>query len=223
MVVFGFIVYKKGGIPFLVNKVASVFSQTELNTEYTPYYKSRVSLFSENGLTEGGIVFIGDSLIDNNEWSEAFKVQVFNRGIGGDGTTGMTERLSQITESHPSKMFVMVGINDFATGMPRDKILGNYKRMIETIKKQSPETLLYIHSILPVNKDLSIFNIDNEDVNWINEKLQELAEKESINFVDLTILFVENQQLSKEYSYDGIHLNGKAYELWEDTLKKYVE
>jgi lysophospholipase L1-like esterase len=218
----GYLVHARGGIRYVEGKISSLFVTAKPQTGFDPYYKTRVSIFKQKGT--GSIVFLGDSLTDNNEWGEAFPdIKVFNRGIGSDTTVGVLNRLNQITDSKPSKVFLMIGINDFVRGSSKKNLLKNYTEIINRIKKDSPNTTVYIESILPINPKLTTVKVNNEDIISINKDLMDLAKTSGNKFIDLYSLFKDNtDQLDAKWTFDGIHLNGKAYTIWENELKKYL-
>lgn len=80
-----------------------------------------------------------------------------NRGVSGDTTFGVLERLDEVTEGHPSKIFLLIGINDISRNFPDGQILQNYKEIISRIQKESPKTKVYIETILPVNKSFNVY------------------------------------------------------------------
>jgi len=55
------------------------------------------------------VVMVGDSLTDGAEWGELFPgAGIANRGIDGDTTDGVLERMDAILALHPAKAFVMI-------------------------------------------------------------------------------------------------------------------
>ena len=91
--------------------------------------KSRVilfELFESLSRNSHSIVFLGNSLTQNFELSEFFpNHKIKNRGINGDVSAGILNRVKSITALHPSKIFIEMGINDLGTGVSNDRILKN--------------------------------------------------------------------------------------------------
>jgi lysophospholipase L1-like esterase len=227
LLLFGYIVMKIGGQTFIVNKISSVFSNNEENKkEFSNYHQDRVSLFQEKGMEVNSIVFVGDSLTDNNEWNESFAYQnIYNRAIGGDSTSALLDGLNTITKYKPEKIFLMIGINDFLLeNKAKEEVLSNYKKIISEIKKESPDTIVYVQSVLPVNTQMSMFkDFNNQDVIWLNDQLKKLAEEDSLQYIDLFSLFANSSnELDPKVTHDGVHLNGKSYKLWEETIQEFV-
>jgi lysophospholipase L1-like esterase len=149
--------------------------------------------------------------------------RIKNRGIGGDVTDGILERLDEVTESRPLKIFLMIGTNDLSEGRSVDYITENFKRIIERIRESTPATKIYIQSVLPVD-DAVHYTRRNSDIIAVNDRLKEIASLNGLEYIDLFSLFrLENNRLNPEYSYDGLHLNGKGYQVWKEAIRKYVE
>lgn len=196
-------------------------------TKYSPYYLHSKSMFESLPNTEGEIIFLGNSITDGCNWTELFQdLRVKNRGISGDVTEGILNRLDEVTESHPSKIFIMIGINDLARGMSKKEILDNYKIIVDRILKASPKTQIYIESLLPVNEKYGRFKdhySKADSIVSLNNNLENLAKEKGQTYVDLYSSFVDSEgKLKDKFTEDGLHLNGKAYQLWKSLVEKYV-
>jgi lysophospholipase L1-like esterase len=182
-------------------------------------------MFEQMPNSESEIIFIGDSLTDQGEWSELLgKADIRNRGISGDTTDGVLNRLDEITASQPQKLFLMIGANDlWNEKKPANKIAQNYRLILEQIQQQTPETQVFIQSLLPMNTiDYSI-KVNNSDIIAVNRHLQDLASEFSYTYIDLHQHFTNDQkQLDPVYTIDGVHLNGKGYLNWAKTVSPYV-
>ncbi|KKK38733.1 hypothetical protein WQ57_07025 [Mesobacillus campisalis] len=195
-------------------------------TVSSPYYAARNDVFSTTTGPAGGTILIGDSLTDMNEWEEAFPGKnIKNRGIYGDTTKGVLNRLEPVISQKPEKIFIMVGINDLEEGVKKDSLLKNYQSILSTLKNGLPDTEIYIQSLLPTHEELNAKSaIKNEEITEINEELKQLAQNQDAFYIDLYPKFEsEDGQLAKKYTVDGVHLNGEGYKVWEETIRKYVE
>ena len=101
--------------------------------------------------TEAEIVFAGDSLIAEGPWSELY-CPIKNRGIGGETTSGLLDRLDEVTESQPRKIFLLVGTNCLAADIPVAQVVRNYRKILERVRRESPQTRVFVISVLPVNQ-----------------------------------------------------------------------
>jgi lysophospholipase L1-like esterase len=119
----------------------------------------------------------------------------------------------------------MIGTNDIWNEQKTiTQIINNYRQILNIIKTQSPQTKVYIQSILPVNNINYSIKIDNNDLSLVNNNLKKLAEEFNYQYIDLFSNFIDDsKQLNTDYTYDGVHLNGKGYLLWGKLVKNYVE
>lgn len=221
---------KKGGIPYLFRKISSLL-MTEpylMPMDDIPYYVDKVSHFKNITNSDTQIIFLGDSITDYCEWSELFgNHKIKNRGISGDRTDGILNRLDEILQAQPQKIFIMVGINDLIQGREIGEIFNNYKSIVLKIKDQLPDTQLFIQSVLPINtlkaQEKLFLRFNNSKVREFNAKLQDLAKEFSLPYIDLLAVFADsNRELDARYTTDGVHLNGEAYLLWKKIIEKDV-
>lgn len=194
--------------------------------DFGPYYLHRTDHFKTMPNDKGEIIFLGDSITDGAEWGELTQnLLCKNRGISGDNTAGVYYRLDEVTESKPVKIFIMIGVNDLASGLTVENIMINYSKIIDVIKKQTPETAVFIQSVLPVNDSYPGFkNHTNktEQIIDLNTRLSKLAVEKECTYVDLFTPFALENKLKKELSEDGLHVNGRGYLLWYSIIKKWL-
>ena len=170
-----------------------------------------------NSLTEGG-----------GDWSKRLNTKnVRNRGIVGDEIMGIYDRLDQILPGKPQKIFLLTGANDVSHDMSTDSLVTLMDLLVNEIQTKSPETKLYLQSLLPINESFGRYKKLNGKTNQIpeiNAKLKELAKKRNITFIDLFPLFTEKNTniLREKITTDGLHINAEGYEIWEKELKKYL-
>jgi len=187
------------------------------------YYYHKKEHFEALPDTEGEIIFLGNSITDNCEWAELMgNPNIKNRGIGGDDTEGVLERLDEVCSSKPEKIFILIGTNDLAYGKSTDQVLQNTGMILDRIAESSPGTRVYVHSILPVD-DAVHYTRKNSDIRTINAELVKMVKKRGLVYIDLYTEFVDkNGILDKKYSLDGLHLNGEGYQLWKNIIQDHV-
>jgi len=197
----------------------------EWNRAVKAYYYHRKEHFETLPNTPKEIIFLGNSITDGAEWFELFDAnpRIRNRGIGGDDTDGVLERLNEVTSSQPAQIFIMIGTNDLAYGKSIDHIAGNHKKIIEQIRKDSPRTEIYMQSILPV-EDAIHTTRPNASMLELNRRLKAYCDEAGVTYIDLVPVFSDEKgKLNKKYSIDGLHLNGAGYLKWAEVIKKYIE
>lgn len=193
-----------------LNFLVSFFSQ--------PKHERWVSQFEVIGVQPGDTVFLGDSITEGGSWDELFpKSKVRNRGIGGDVTTGVLARLNQITDGQPAQIFLMIGTNDVFGGVSNAEIKDNINRIIETVHLASPQTDIFVQSILPRDKRYQ------DSIELLNSSL-ETAISGKATWVNLYPLFLDEAGTSIDnlLSNDELHLLGQGYLVWRDAIAHLV-
>jgi len=190
---------------------------------YSEYYIDKVTSFMVSDSGKGKIVFLGDSLTDICDWSELLNNNdIINRGISFDTTDGVLNRISEVTRLNPSKVFIMIGINDIGKGRSTKDIINNYKKILDYIKVNSKSTTIYVQSLLPINKDIFKTTTKDENIINLNKELVELCNSYGVKYINLYPLFVvDNNKLNPEYTVGGLHVNGKGYLVWKKAIAQY--
>ena len=203
---------------------ANLLAQPKVDTSYrSTYYEQKVTMFNQLPNTKREIIFLGDSITDIGAWDEIWgKKSVKNRGISGDNTFGVLARLTEVTSSKPSRIFIMIGVNDIAKNTPDEIIVSNYKKIIDNIRIASPSTKIIVQSILPTNNNFTEFkNHQNKTAHivFVNNALENLCKEYDLVYVDLHGAFLDDEnKLNKQYTNDGLHINGFGYMKWKEIL-----
>ncbi len=211
----GIFIYKTGGISNLFYKLKSKHVIAKM--------QHRQSQFSNAAICNNCIVFLGDSITEYGEWSELLpKYPILNRGIAGDGIEGVINRLDEIARHDPSMIFLMIGVNDLSFHKIQS-VINMYTKLLSSIQELMPQTKLIVQSILPVNNAIYHLGIENEAIDQVNAALREICDQSGLTYLDLGADF-KNQEnnLKSNYSNDGIHINGIAYNQWKEKLKPWL-
>ena len=190
-------------------------------------YRRRVSHFAHLDVCVGDIIMLGDSLINCCEWHELLgDCRVKNRGINGDTVEGVRQRVITIMNSHPDKVFIMVGINDVSHNIAPEVIAQAIIALVDYMHELSPVTRMYVHSLLPFDASYHYSTLAGKEavVTSINCVLQASASAHHYTYIELYNHFVEPSSgvLSAVYTTDGLHLTGCGYALWARLLKPYL-
>ena len=200
--------------------------------EFNPtYYEKKCAMFElENAnFSHGQIVFIGDSITDGcalDNYYYDLPLATYNRGIGGDNTSGVLNRLkTSLFDIKPSKVVMMIGINDINGCMSKEKILNNYEKILTQISNNLPTAKVFCMSILPINKTLENYTPINVEqstsiILQVNPEIEKLANRFNYTFVNLFPSFCNSNNLLKDnLTPDGIHLNNEGYIVYSNQLK----
>ncbi len=196
--------------------------------KYTDYYYQRKSLFAELPITSNDIVFFGNSLTNGGRWHEMFNnPNIKNRGIVGDIVQGLYDRADLILKGQPKKIFLLIGTNDISHHVGADSIARALDKLIARIKTESPNTELYMQSLLPYNNDFKRYkNLFGEEMTVLeaNVLYEQVARKHNVPWINLFPWFADREcKLRKELTNDGLHLKENGYKIWRDEVAKYVD
>ncbi len=189
----------------------------------------KAGLFKSFPDSKKDIVFLGNSITAGVDWNELLGLKnVRNRGISGDITFGVLQRLDEVIEGKPKKVFILIGINDISRNIPDSLIISNYHKMVNRIQAGSPKTKIYLQTLMPVNNTFTQFkNHYNKDVHiaTINAALKNIAAQYGLTLIDIHPHFMDGEgRLRKDFTEDGLHLNAAGYQHWARMLKngKYL-
>ncbi len=165
------------------------------------------------------VMFVGNSITNMHEWWEAFGSQqaIAGRGNSGGITSEILNNLESYIDGKPKKLFLMIGTNDISTGgsleKGRETVL-NIRATLERIQLESPETEIYMQSILPRKNQ-------NATLKYCNDLLAELCVELGVNYVDLTET-MKNIPSDNMWSNDGLHPQTKGYSAWTHFIEDKV-
>lgn len=211
----GLIIYMNGGERFIKAQWRAMTS----DKSFSEYYLTKTSVFEESPDAPVDKAFVGDSLTDYGAFGEYFPDdRVINRGVYDDTSELVLNRIDEVAGREPKEAYVMVGINDIIKGVKPETYEKNLSGIVEAFDPGITELTLF--SILPVNHDLVGNAVKDEEINSFNEIIRQVAEDQGAKFVDLHPHFLDDKgQLDKQYTVDGVHLNGKGYDVWLEQMK----
>lgn len=204
---------------------ASIYPAPRIYTNH--YYNRFLQFMDEPAITGKDIIMLGNSLTEGGkDWAQRLdNKNVRNRGISGDNVIGVYDRLHQILPGHPAKLFLLIGVNDISQDSTTNGIISNISMVVDRIRKESPDTKLYLQSLLPINESFGRWKkLEGKSamIPEINAGLEALAREKGATFVNIFPLFTakETNVLRPELTGDGLHLNEDGYKIWAKALKK---
>ena len=195
------------------------------------HYDSRMRSFQEQNAVYRNVVLLGDSITEGFEAPTYFPGRrVLNRGIGGDvignalpgdDHRGVLKRLDEsVFDLSPTDVFLMIGINDLGSGRTPDVMAAGYREILKQIKEQAPRVRVHVQSVLPTRDKYAKHNPAVLD---FNERLKKLAEEFEYEYLDIHGLMTdESGELKADYTADGLHLNGEAYQQWQAEIERVM-
>ena len=225
----------------------NIYPDFSLKIKYQDDYKrstffKRINVFKENPIGYNKVVFLGNSITNGlrRHFSKFKRSDVVNRGIDGDISLGILQRLDELIYYKPKAVFILIGLNDFfndLTKMPEvtpEFVTKNIVEAANKIQRGSPKTKIYLQTILPINtqqyqnklkKDTgnSYYWLESDFEININEQIlntnEFLRNNKIFQVIDLHPLFIDkNNIMNEKYSTDGVHLNKLGYQNWIDNI-----
>lgn len=141
-----------------------------------------------------------------------------------DGQTLNMTVLEALQLNSPyKKVYISFGINEI--GWPYSSTFtGSYDYFLNEIKKLLPDACIYIQGIVPVSQEIDDSGyIKNSDIDAYNLLLGELAEKNGVEFIDVSGIYSDaGGVLTSDISSDGIHLNRGGVEKYMEWLLSHT-
>ncbi|HBQ8024413.1 TPA: hypothetical protein L8S71_005114, partial [Klebsiella aerogenes] len=164
-------------------------------------------------------IMFGDSITKNGKWNNLIPGYLIgNRGISGDDTSGMLDRINDIERTGAKTVFIMAGTNDVTRKVPPEEIAKNIILMTNHMKQKNINVVIQ-STILSGDKRKR----KNTSINKINDLLKAFSGKSGTPFLDLNSILSPNGVLKMEYTSDGTHLNTSGYEVWSKILRAYID
>ncbi len=156
---------------------------------------------------EVDVAFIGDSLTDGYDLAKYYPQYVTsNRGIGGDTTFGLEERLQvSLYDLKPKVVVMLIGANNM------DSMFQNYESILQGLKENLPESKIVLLSLTAMGGEH--WGRKNQLAAYNNVTIKLLAQKYNFTFVDLysSLYDVSIGEVYEGYTIDGGHFTHEGY------------
>ena len=156
---------------------------------------------------EVDVAFIGDSLTDGYDLAKYYPQYVTaNRGIGGDTTFGLEERLQvSLYDLKPKVVVMLIGANNM------DSMFQNYESILQSLQENLPESKIVLLSLTAMGGEH--WGRKNQLAAYNNVSIKLLAQKYNFTFVDLysALYDVSIGEVYEGYTIDGGHFTHEGY------------
>ncbi|MBQ8765831.1 MAG: hypothetical protein IJZ16_03415 [Clostridia bacterium] len=218
-----------------MNKVSTMFRKNTDYSKLTEYSKemttkkSNYSLLNKKYALKNQTVLLGDSITDFFNWYELFYdfskssgQAVYNRGISGDTTDRLLQRLQEnVLNISPKNIVLLIGTNDIGRGLPLSMTINNVEQIIKSAKEACPDVNFILEAVYPVNENMRdrFEKRSNKKIQEMNKEYIKVCENYNCVWLDFTDkLKDKNGNLKEEYTYDGLHINAIAYEIVAESV-----
>ena len=187
------------------------------------YYETKVALYQQENEQfadyEVDVAFIGDSLTDGYDLNKYYPQYVTaNRGIGGDTTYGLEERLQvSLYDLKPKVVVMLIGANNM------DSMFDNYESILIGLKENLPESKIVLLSLTAMGGEH--WGRKNQLAAYNNVKIKLYARKYGFEFVDLysALYDVDIGEVREGYTVDGGHFTHEGYVVVTNQITPILE
>ena len=170
------------------------------------------------------VVFAGDSIIHGGPWQYWLPEHyVTNFAFPGHTTSDLANLVSEIAQSQPELLIVMIGTNDFGKyRFSEDVVIRNILENALNLRKFLPNIPIIWNSLSPRSDEFS------ESMIAVNSAIRPVLEDLGIIYFDTFSLLKDPNQIIIENKYCedpdtfGLHLNNAGYEEWFRGLKPFI-
>ena len=197
---------------FIFSALSEKQKREEHKKAVETYYQNKFVIYEEENARfndyDVDVAFLGDSLTDLYDLQKYYPQFVTaNRGIGGDTTFGLEERLPlSVYDLKPKVAVLLIGVNNIET------MFENYESILIGFKENLPQTKIVLLSLTPTGREWSY---KNQIAALHNVKIKLMAQKYGYEYLDIfTPLFdLSSGELYAAYTNDGLHFTATGYEV----------
>lgn len=164
-----------------------------------------------------GTVFMGDSLTEPLSFYNILNEDSVLGIKGRDVIKAKKNDIGTLKSLNPKNIVMMYGMNDLLLFNNSKEFRKNYENLINEVKKELPNSEIYINSVFPVSNKAIAKEQGLSKVNDFNNELKEMCNVNNIKFIDTTSMVKEDF-----YEPDGIHMKANFYTPWLKVIKTEV-
>lgn len=148
------------------------------------------------------VVISGDSMVEAiAEYSILSPSDILAKV--GAGTVFLHDNIGNITERNPKYLVLHYGENQIGTTAQAEALINAYSKSIKTLKKNLPNTKIFIDGIFPVSPKAYKQNSYLKNIPYYNNALKKMASSLGVTYLDYDALW--NSFTKNYYDGDGMH------------------
>jgi lysophospholipase L1-like esterase len=172
----------------------------------------------------GGVVFVGSSTI--RMWETLARdfpgVPVLNRGFGGSELADVVHFADRIVLPYrPRLVMVYAGDNDLNAGKTPERVLADYRALVETIHRALPQARIGFLSIKPSPSRWKLA----DQMRAANDLVKRYTATDArLFYVDTftPMLRPDGTPRAELFREDMLHMNAQGYALWRSIVASYL-
>ncbi|MDD3831671.1 MAG: GDSL-type esterase/lipase family protein [Clostridia bacterium] len=180
---------------------------------------------------KGQIVFFGDSLTDFYPLQEFFDTPtIYNRGIASDTTQNLLNRIDNIIELEPCKVFLLIGTNDIGKGKTVEYVIEQIDKIVDILTGRCAGVKIYIISQYPMLRTRNFYSFflcalrTNAKLVKLSLATKQYAVEHGYTYIDCASVLTDSKgRLKREYTLDGLHVSTSAYAQVSTVLQQYIK
>lgn len=140
----------------------------------------------------------------------------------------LEDMVGQVYQYNPTYVFIELGINELDIESNKE-FVDNLGKIIDGIKDNRSYAEIYVESIYPINKEVENYDnsiikdfINNELIYTVNKDIKKMVEEKEVKYLDLYSLLIEDGNLIKDYTDNGVYLNERGNKVVYDEVNKIV-
>ena len=161
---------------------------------------------------KGSVILFGDSRTQGfiNFWPSRQVIYTY------DPISAHPELITKAASAYPSKIVFLNGIDDVLV-YSADGAIGYYEAAISRFAKLSPNTKIYVHSVLPVKTEVAAKYANLKGIDHYNQLLKQMCAKHGWTYIDCRAGFSDAAYWP---GGDGIHFNNTWTSNWLGQIRK---
>ncbi len=182
----------------------------------------RTQFASQANADKNAVVFFGDSITQGwgSKLATSFTdMKVANRGIGGDTTRGMLNRLQvDVLSLDPTGLVLLMGTNDLEENAEPQAIAHNVRDILAAVEEHDNDLPIVLCLVMPSNESKHRPSAKIKQLNQLYSNLAKLHPQ--VMLLDTWSLFAGADGDAKSEDFpDLLHPNDSGYSKWAAALQ----
>ncbi|MGO4388555.1 SGNH/GDSL hydrolase family protein [Microvirga sp. 2YAF29] len=195
---------------------------------FAPHWLIRDIVISahRSAVGPGGLLFVGDSIVEGFYWNRLGSLPVLNAGYSGIWAEALEPRIPLLLKSaEPSLAVLLVGTNDAKKDCSEDGLddaVKNLDRIISHFDEAGVPLIAMTPP--PIEKAKRVTSFYSTDaIADMSRRIVETCDGRAAAIVDLQSALSDDEGAAREgMTVDGIHLSPEGYRLMHDMLAETV-